>query len=1191
MAFFLPLIVGLSKVAGGQAMGQVARKAAVGAGKQLLSNRRGGGGGGGRGQGGGGEGQGGSIIRTSRGAVAQTPMVGGFIMQSPETPNKVSIKKITKVTYKSVGSQLTSIESVCKSIEQITGQTIKDKQKRALNARKAEEKNKKLRREEKNESGGGGGALGFLGGAAKSAGNQFGIFNFLTNMLMGIMALGVLKLLPQITSSIQWVGTRLHLCWLGIKGIGLAFKAIKPGIIKGLTKVKQIFKSVAKPFKNSIVGLSNGIKRTFKSLSNKIPKIITGSINYAKSAVRYGAGVVKNAGSAVRTLGMTKAPSKSLGKSATALNRLMRSSVSATTTSSSQSIQGALLLRKNHGDEAARMYKGLVDNGMDPTKAANYVKKQIGLNKITSKPMAGSLGGGMAGSNVLKGGATRSIKRSLIGGLGRNGFRTLTSSLRRIPIIGPLIVGVVSLLSGEPAAQALFKAGGAALGGFLGTFIPIPIIGTLLGELIGEYVGDLMYTATMGGGVGALGTKLQNDISNMLKAGSVAMGWMGDGLGRLYEGIPKFKIPEFLGRDFILNPLNELLKGFGGNNIQDYEIPNPLWFANPLNFVEKLGLVYKAFFTRDPMKEGSVSKKNPKNKEQPTNNSNSPGSPSSTNLSAPAQESFRPGSDALADKVKIAPSSSSSKTEYNSAGGNNKRRIFLHWSAGSYTNPYDAYHTIFMGNGKAVRNTPYGVNKSGHTGGGNTGSIGLSVAAMDGGTENAKSWPTPPKQIQIDAMTSEAAQIAVDWGYSNADVDNLIMTHGEWERYGTRNGILSGRPERWDFDKLKPSDPRIDTSNVKSYGGNQLRSMIKAKMNAIKNGNSSIPEEQKPSAQSTQAQAKQSQPTTPMVRAKKKTFAILCYGTNDWGLSESRIKLNAIQMIKALKNKGYNVVVVPPNKELIVKGMGKKPAPYKGVYSAASEEGVIIEQGVYEIDDSLHLELSFAKKIHNKYKPAIYVGDSNAVRIKGAMGAGFANTTTAVSGSGSDAILGQIRTSVQSQKLVVPDEPVSEDGPRSANPDADIKAQKKVEDNARLGSPSTDSSNQTLSASAKRIQAMRQAAFDEVMGTTNGGGTRSQNPDADLTGGIKSSPSSSQPSISSTTSPSSKATSVEAQASYEQFLGATISGGGLKVVPIQQNQSSGSQSSSRGGGINSGSGDLLNSYYKSQLMGHLYKYG
>ncbi len=63
----------------------------------------------------------------------------------------------------------------------------------------------------------------------------------------------------------------------------------------------------------------------------------------------------------------------------------------------------------------------------------------------------------------------------------------------RVPIIGPIIVGIVSLLSGEPLGQALFKTFGTAIGEILGTFIPIPFIGTLLGGLIGGFAGDLLY--------------------------------------------------------------------------------------------------------------------------------------------------------------------------------------------------------------------------------------------------------------------------------------------------------------------------------------------------------------------------------------------------------------------------------------------------------------------------------------------------------------------------------------------------------------------------------------------------------------------------------------------------------------------------------------------------------------------------
>jgi len=106
---------------------------------------------------------------------------------------------------------------------------------------------------------------------------------------------------------------------------------------------------------------------------------------------------------------------------------------------------------------------------------------------------------------------------------------------KRIPILGPLIVGVVSLMSGEPAAQALFKATGAALGGALGTFIPIPILGTLIGETIGVFVGDVLYELILGGGAEAAGQKLKDTFKTFVKP---IFDFFKDGFGRFIE---KFK--------------------------------------------------------------------------------------------------------------------------------------------------------------------------------------------------------------------------------------------------------------------------------------------------------------------------------------------------------------------------------------------------------------------------------------------------------------------------------------------------------------------------------------------------------------------------------------------------------------------------------------------------------------------------
>ena len=106
----------------------------------------------------------------------------------------------------------------------------------------------------------------------------------------------------------------------------------------------------------------------------------------------------------------------------------------------------------------------------------------------------------------------------------------LSKFFGKIPIVGPLVVTIVSLLSGEPASQAIFKGLGAALGGALGTFIPIPILGTLIGETIGVFVGDLLYELLMGGGIEGVGQKLKDTFTTLFKGGKMVADWVGGGI-------------------------------------------------------------------------------------------------------------------------------------------------------------------------------------------------------------------------------------------------------------------------------------------------------------------------------------------------------------------------------------------------------------------------------------------------------------------------------------------------------------------------------------------------------------------------------------------------------------------------------------------------------------------------------------
>ena len=183
----------------------------------------------------------------------------------------------------------------------------------------------------------------------------------------------------------------------------------------------------------------------------------------------------------------------------------------------------------------------------------------------------------------------------------------LSKFFGKIPIVGPLVITIVSLLSGEPASQAIFKGLGAALGGALGTFIPIPILGTLIGETIGVFVGDLLYELLMGKGIEGVGQKLKDTFTTLFKGGKMVTDWIGGGIKafinnvlktdpiEVADGKPK-GIRMALTRGTKFFKLYDLFKslGFaGGKDGQIDKFPNLLNILNPLKFYP---LLFKSFF-------------------------------------------------------------------------------------------------------------------------------------------------------------------------------------------------------------------------------------------------------------------------------------------------------------------------------------------------------------------------------------------------------------------------------------------------------------------------------------------------------------------------------------------------------------------------------------------------------------------
>jgi len=103
---------------------------------------------------------------------------------------------------------------------------------------------------------------------------------------------------------------------------------------------------------------------------------------------------------------------------------------------------------------------------------------------------------------------------------------------------------------------------------------------------------------------------------------------------------------------------------------------------------------------------------------------------------------------------------------------------------------------------------------------------------------------------------------------------------------------------------------------------------------------------------------------------------VLAGGTNNYEDPQG-VKRDLSSAIKSLKSKGYNVVVVAPNKITY-------PQANQAAKAAAIAEGATVEDPLYggaSGNDPLHLTPASVTAIKNKYPGAIFMGDSNAVRL------------------------------------------------------------------------------------------------------------------------------------------------------------------------------------------------------------------
>ena len=153
------------------------------------------------------------------------------------------------------------------------------------------------------------------------------------------------------------------------------------------------------------------------------------------------------------------------------------------------------------------------------------------------------------------------------------------------------------------------------------------------------------------------------------------------------------------------------------------------------------------------------------------------------------------------------------------------RNIILHWTGGNYTpcsTDLEHYHYVIDGEGN-IQTGKYTPNDNlnctngsyaAHTGGGNTGRIGVAVCCR-------KNENTPPAKKQIEAMCNLAAQLCITYGLQPKD----CITHAEFGKQHPKTSSYG----KTDINSL----PYVNIEGI-TETGNYLRDKIKWYYNKIK---------------------------------------------------------------------------------------------------------------------------------------------------------------------------------------------------------------------------------------------------------------------------------------------------------------------------------------------------------------------
>ena len=470
---------------------------------------------------------------------------GGAIVSKPSEGGKISFGGINK--------QIDSIVGITGALKTTFEQQTQNKVNQQKALRKQLEKQRKAAREELLESK----PVDDPGvkkeeEPKKKVGFLDMIWNFLKNILLGTLVVSFLKMAALAKNIFGRATAGMEALFWGIRALFLFPKTLM-GAVKGLRNLLKVgLNTILKPFK----ALGNTIKNGFTTAGNKLFSFVRNTVtkgaqwlkNVGGKAAKWAkgtkvgkavGGAVKGVKSGIQALGKTKV-GKAVGGAVKGVRRVGGNLLKGA---------GGLLRGGNKaiGGGASRLAKGAISTVTAPIKAVSGgIKAVTGTaSKVAGK--AGSLvktAGKTAGKVA---GKVSGFVTKLFPGLGKliaKGapiFKGMAKAAKgiKIPVIGPLMVAISSLLAGEPLGQVGFKTMGAGIGGALGSLIPIPVLGILVGEIAGEFVGDLAFSLFNGEGMEGVKEKAKKKFQDIVKSGKDIKEFITGGFSRFIESFKK----------------------------------------------------------------------------------------------------------------------------------------------------------------------------------------------------------------------------------------------------------------------------------------------------------------------------------------------------------------------------------------------------------------------------------------------------------------------------------------------------------------------------------------------------------------------------------------------------------------------------------------------------------------------------